>query len=302
MKSFYGWLISEMGMKNPQDLNSEVVTIQNNKKNGQIFISIYKDTSLSENIVSAFLYKVEQYFGIHIQTKEDYISQGYGILLYDVAIEYATMKGQGLVSTAAARLFKDAKVRGNHHMGATSNQAARVYEYYYEKRPDVKKIPIKTNSDNSILPPYLLCIYQKSPEKINELKANKKLFINKELNKIHDFLHSDVEYEIPYYSSGNIEKFISHFILKSPELNSQLQKKSRRNLLSPDPDEIEEKFVLFGEKYNEIHNLVYNYIRKFYQIKDQPYVKEKDVTKYSWKDLKAIVDYAQTTTRMRATG
>lgn len=266
-------------MKNSHDLNSEVVVIENN--NQEIYISIYKDSSLSENIVSAVLYKVEGYFGIHIETKQDYIGQGYGPLLYDIAIEYATMKGKGLISSSAAsELFNIS--------GSTSEDAERVYNYYYKNRQDVKKTPLVTN--NMIdLPPHLSCVYQKSPEKINELKKNKRLFVDKEVDKIHDFIHSDVKYDRAYYKSGKMEDLIKHFIVKTPELNSQLNKISRQR-----DGIVSDEFHLFGEKYNKVSNLVYNYIRRFNQIKDQPYVKEKNITKYSWKQLMAIADYRKT--------
>ena len=53
-------------------------------------------------------------------------ASGWGPLLYDVAMEWASKNGGGLTSDR----------------GSVSKDAFRVWEYYLEKRPDVESIPL----------------------------------------------------------------------------------------------------------------------------------------------------------------
>jgi len=68
--------------------------------------------------------------------------RGYGPLLYDIAMEYATMHGSGLNPHAAMGLF-------NAH---TTPEAERIWQYYRTNRPDVRQGDTGFSKDAVILP------------------------------------------------------------------------------------------------------------------------------------------------------
>ena len=68
--------------------------------------------------------------------------RGYGPLLYDIAMEYATMHGGGLNPHSAAGIF-------NAH---TTAPAQRIWSYYRDNRPDVQYGPDGVTKAARILP------------------------------------------------------------------------------------------------------------------------------------------------------
>jgi hypothetical protein len=288
---FYNLL--EMGMANISHENSEVITIRKGSKKtdddgygptgwsgSPIYITIYKDSSLNDIIVSAEVLPVigTKYYNLHINASHDYIGKGYGPLLYEVAIEYVTLKKGSLIpSIAASTAFED-KTRGGG-TGSTSEQAANVFKKFYN-RSDVEKKPLETNNpeikEYYEETPWLFSSYQKQPTTIQNLKTNKKLFIDQEINKIHDFIHSDNLKLSDNSKDEDMQELVKNFIERNPELKSRYE-----DLIS----KREHKEI------QKLENLIYAYIRRFFQIKDQDYVKEKNIIKYSWKNLVDIVDY-----------
>jgi hypothetical protein len=96
-------------------------------------------------------------------TAHCYAPQGYGPLLYDLAIEYATEHGEGLVPAT-----------GSGH-GANTTNSDYVWKRYYESRNDVEKVPYegggyRTRSTADIQRPWLYCVYSKKPVFLSRLR------------------------------------------------------------------------------------------------------------------------------------
>lgn len=115
------------------------------------------------------------------------LPQGYGPMLYDIALEIATKNGGYLVSTTFINALKNLdpnkrkENKGVAYGGDTSDAAESVYKFYYYKRNDVKKdVPniILNNEADQAQKPYLYEIYSKQPTLLNQLIA-----MNKEPNK-----------------------------------------------------------------------------------------------------------------------
>lgn len=95
---------------------------------------------------------------------------GYGPLLYDIAMEFATLKGGYLVSHA---LFN----RLNNSAGQDpTEEAEKIYEYYYNKRNDVAKRECPSNLIKKFNflqeyqeKPYMYQLYQKKPDVLTQL-------------------------------------------------------------------------------------------------------------------------------------
>lgn len=102
--------------------------------------------------------KIENYQGWHVTFSQ--AMNRFGPLLYDVAIEYATIKGGGLTSD---------------RYGSVSTHASDVWEKYYNDRSDVKKTPLPNDMrrEHDTHPSSFL--YKKDPVRINNLKASGKL-------------------------------------------------------------------------------------------------------------------------------
>lgn len=64
---------------------------------------------------------------IHSKITPDYRSQGYGVLLYDICIEYITSKFNGMTMSTY----------GNG-AGSTSEVASNIWKYYFTNRNDVE--------------------------------------------------------------------------------------------------------------------------------------------------------------------
>ena len=113
------------------------------------------------------------------------LPQGYGPLLYDIAMEIATKNGGYLASsTFLNRLknIKDAKLNKGDLGGDASDAAENIYKFYYHNRKDVSKeipnvvLPQEPDQSNK---PYLYEIYRKQPTIIPQLiEINKKIQAN----------------------------------------------------------------------------------------------------------------------------
>lgn len=91
--------------------------------------------------------------------------KGWGPLVYEIGIEYATQNGKGLVpATAISKLY-------GLPMSDTQ-QSANIWDKFY-KRADVRHEVL-----TDIGPPYLYCVYTKPPEILKQLEATGKLIKN----------------------------------------------------------------------------------------------------------------------------
>lgn len=81
--------------------------------------------------------------------------KGYGKILYDLAMEYATKKGSGLAPHAAM----------NSQFAETTESASRIWKYYFEKRDDVKHKILNSDSDE----PWLYSVYTIDSNKLDGL-------------------------------------------------------------------------------------------------------------------------------------
>lgn len=295
----------EMGMKSISSDNKEIVTIRdgntirsttNLEKTlnfNPIYINIFKDSSQNELVAKCEVFPVlgTKYYQLHI-----FSNKGYGPLLYDIAIEYVTLKGKSLIpSTSAGIFFADNSLGFG---GATSDEASEIYKYYYEKRHDVIKTKIKYDKSNIKFDteemsntPWLFCAYSKDPVTINALKAYKKIFINQEINKSHDFIRSDgFRFAL---ADRDMEDLIDYYIDNTPELQNKYEVTARDYYRKDRPFSKKMLHLIGRENSEKLINLVYTYIRRFFQIKNQDYVKEKNIKKYTWKELVDLVDYRQ---------
>lgn len=293
--NFYS-LFNEMGKRNIRNTNPEIVHISTHcsglecSTDNSVNLSIYSDTTLSKIITTISLeFNNElKLFNPHSKTLNEYIGKGYGPLLYDIAIEYSTLNGKGLISSrAAGYLFKSPR--------DTSPAAEHVYKFYYENRDDVKKTLLnhidypEIDKEDILKSPHLFCVYSKPPVKINYLKKRNKLFYNDEINKVNNF--TNIEIKRPYLISHDDYDLINYFIDSDEDLSNEY---------TPSRKYIVNKWNSIGrlrtsqeisERKKEIENLVYAYIRRFLQIKDNDNIKEKDINKYTWKELVKTVDY-----------
>jgi hypothetical protein len=109
-------------------------------------------------------------------------SQGYGPFLYDLAIEYATMNGRGVLPATGADLI--------YKVGCyNTDDSNSVWKYYFEKRGDVQhhlhektpkygtffnRAPMKPERNPKNVP-WLYCIYTKQPTMTQQLRNMGKL-------------------------------------------------------------------------------------------------------------------------------
>ena len=160
-------LIETKSAKTPQN-SSGVITIFQ-KPSKEILSGRFSFASPLANITN------KRIFNMHVNSNQQYIGTGYGPLLYDIMIEFASKHGPGLISSVGAG------------EGVTSPAAEKVYKYYYEKRNDINKqaLPqeyiqqLPSYSFQRTPPeeyPWLFCIFSKKSQPIiNELKQQKKL-------------------------------------------------------------------------------------------------------------------------------
>lgn len=104
--------------------------------------------------------------------------QGYGPLLYDIAIETATKNGGYLASTTflnALNNLDPTKRKENKGVGAggdTSDAAESLYKFYFYNRKDVESVlpnVILGNEKDQSSKPYLYELYRKPPTTLNQL-------------------------------------------------------------------------------------------------------------------------------------
>ena len=116
------------GMKTIEDLPEDVgITIEKDGVIWEIYYSLRDDPSVEaddprgavgmEPVSEMFDCAIKDAF--HLRSSADH---GWGPLLYDVAMEWATMKGSGLMSDRAG----------------LSPHSKAVWQYYYDNREDVK--------------------------------------------------------------------------------------------------------------------------------------------------------------------
>jgi hypothetical protein len=166
---FKEWLkLNEMPMFNPQTLGDQKFVIVDQRKEDYIPIILYKSKSLKDKIGTCNLVQCPRgtkYWTCHQSVAEWYVGAGYGPFLYDLAIEYATMHGNGIVPATG------------FDCGMNSEFSDKVWRKYYEKRPDVEKHSItdalgknknhwieseyRSNEPNS--KPWLYTCYSKPP-------------------------------------------------------------------------------------------------------------------------------------------
>ena len=163
----------------PSQMANNWVLIETKKDRG--VITIFEKPS-KEIIRGVFSYESplavsskKRIFNMHVSSNQQHIGAGYGPLLYDIMIEFASAHGPGLVSSEGG---------GEGH---TTPEAERVYQYYYERRQDVEKEmipqdyidnlpPYVTRYKNPDTHPWLFCIYTKRDQSIiNALKSQNKI-------------------------------------------------------------------------------------------------------------------------------
>lgn len=111
----------------------------------------------------------------HFWTPHNQAQQGYGPFLYDLAIEYATQNGDGVVPATGIKTIK--RINGTFHYGGENSDDSRaVWKYYYERRYDVTHHDLPQTFDNDV-PNYLKAIYKKPLNFIPQLKHNRQLKI-----------------------------------------------------------------------------------------------------------------------------
>jgi hypothetical protein len=103
--------------------------------------------------------------------------EGYGPLLYDIAMEIATKNGGYLASTTFLNALKNLdptkrkESKGTGMGGDTSDAAENLYKFYYWKRSDVEKVQpniILGYEDDQGKKPHLYELYRKQPTTLNQ--------------------------------------------------------------------------------------------------------------------------------------
>jgi hypothetical protein len=128
--------IKEMAMKMPIDLGPNlIVKLEHISGKGfEVILEEYNENGkLIDELGTLFTKMITDLKnGCPVGTYEVFHSDsisGYGPLLYDIAIEWATVTGEGLMSDRES----------------VSADAANVWEKYYNDRVDVIKIPLPEN-------------------------------------------------------------------------------------------------------------------------------------------------------------
>lgn len=99
--------------------------------------------------------------------------KGFGPFLYDLAIEYATVFGRGVLPATGAAAIYGLQVYN-------TDASTTVWQRYYETRSDVKKRLHPKAPKNAT--PWLYCIYTKEHTTISELQnMNKLTFVNQQM-------------------------------------------------------------------------------------------------------------------------
>lgn len=199
--------LTEMAMKMPSDIPSGY----------KVYIYVYEDhvrfeisNSNSESLGFISIQNFESYWYVKLVSAE----RGYGPLLYDLAMEYASKYGIGLIPGAAMILFG---VIGE----STSQTAELVWEYYFYNRDDVIKSDIA--GFNNIV--YIQNLNSESSNTIATTIKNK--FSPTEIKR----RYSGGEYDIIAFFSDEqsaeiARQFVAHDAIRSaPHLYSIYNKK-----------------------------------------------------------------------------
>jgi hypothetical protein len=91
-------------------------------------------------------------------------SQGYGPFLYDLAIEYATANGDGVVPALGTSSL-------GYDGGWNTEDSQTVWRHYYEKRHDVSHEDLPSNQKEDV-PQFLRAIYKKEPVFLKQLEQS----------------------------------------------------------------------------------------------------------------------------------
>lgn len=169
MKSFKLFLTE--AMKQPDQLQGKIVVIDENDPE-RIYLKIVSSKDKKKYMTSGMIMKCPDktpYWTCHQSASEFYKNQGYGPLLYDIAIEYVSQKGKdsGIVPASG------------FNCGLNTADSSRVWKYYYDNRSDVSKTKIPEQFQHLInvdAEPWLQTVYRKdNPIIINRLMALNKL-------------------------------------------------------------------------------------------------------------------------------
>jgi hypothetical protein len=155
-------LIQEMAAANLEEFldkkKTRGVTIQKTEI-GNAIVTIHSSKGSPVGTIHLELIKkgpLEGMFASHSKAKH-----GFGPPAYDIAIEYATREGSGVVPAAGAGIF-------------TTGEAESVWKHYYEQRRDVEHQPIPDAAYFSEKmreeKPWLYSVYKKMPTMINNIK------------------------------------------------------------------------------------------------------------------------------------
>lgn len=150
------------GMRTPETLNKGKFVLIDDRNPKQIHIELYKDKRLKRYVSKLVLMNLGDIWTPHQSTSQFYKHQGYGPLLYDLAIEYATTQGSGVVPATGSSY------------GSNTPDSEKVWKYYYERRSDIQKEPYSQHPQRepSLLKqkPWLFTIYRKKPIYLTKLK------------------------------------------------------------------------------------------------------------------------------------
>ena len=125
--------LNEMAMRSEDDLPDEVVVVRRSFAGGHGVIVYYADRETLQETEEdgnwSWPTKPHGMLHMHLardgifQLSEVYASEGWGPLLHDLAIEYATAHGKGMMCDPREM----------------SGDAIGVFTYYFQKRGDVQK-------------------------------------------------------------------------------------------------------------------------------------------------------------------
>ena len=145
-----------------QQENSEWLTFTLRSKNGYPFGKI--------NMV---------YVAPKVWTVHNNAQHGWGPLLYDLAIEYATKNGGGVIPATGAKA------------GMNTPESNSVWKYYYEKRSDVNHKPIQIDDDEYPQEnPWLFQLYTKYPQHLDALRRDGRLLTQEQYEQSAAYRYS----------------------------------------------------------------------------------------------------------------
>lgn len=159
------------GMVTPETLDSEKFVVVDTTRPKYVTMTIYKRKNLRKWVSECHMVDVGHgYYTVHQSASQHYLGQGYGPLLYDLAIEYATMNGKGLIPATGCR------------GGCNTDFSRKVWQKYYEARPDIEKLGLPEEFQQRLhyveeSQPGLYAVYRKPPVFWQDLRKLGKLFM-----------------------------------------------------------------------------------------------------------------------------